>query len=210
MEEINVAPQCMSLQASGKGIPQGLLSGGEVLRFSGALRLTYAWATAQLLSSAKLHFANSLKTLPKLRFFSSFNGVEFTEVPASAKALQHNLAEISYTFPRRICPVALRIEVEAPEEISLAQIALMRCAEHSEPSGSADLTTILQNGAPLAGFRPEILEYEVETLEHIAAASAENAGITVLPTENAAYIHTISENQRTKKQYVLRLKERRN
>ncbi len=210
MEEINVAPQCMSLQASGKGNPQGLLSGGEVLRFSGALRLTYAWATAQLLSSAKLHFANSLKTPPKLRFFSSFNGVEFTEVPASAKALQHNLAEISYTFPRRICPVALRIEVEAPEEISLAQIALMRCAEHSEPSGSADLTTILQNGAPLAGFRPEILEYEVETLEHIAAASAENAGITVLPTENAAYIHTISENQRTKKQYVLRLKERRN
>lgn len=208
--QTNVAPQCMSLQADREGNLQGLLDGSKVWKVSGALRLTFSWATAQLLSGAELHFAESMENPPEVRFFHSFNGIEFTEIPANAKALQHDLTKIAYTFEPKICPVALQLRLEAHEEISLAQIALMRQDGQTEPSGNADLSMILLNGTPLAGFIPEKLEYEVDTLKNISAAAAENAGITVLTTQNAAYIRTISENQRAKKQYVLRLKERRN
>lgn len=179
--------------------------------------LTFAWDTAQLLSSVNLYYYydNCCAYPESISFKYSLNGTDFTQIEVDVKQVEtYSLgAEYTYTFKNIINPVALQITFTQQDGttgnhcVGLTEAEIMTFAGQVEVNSSGALQQIIVDEHPLDNFAAETYTYEVtgsaETANVTASAKA-NAGITILPcVNNVVRILTVSEDGADARTYEL-------
>ena len=185
---------------------------------SATAAITMTWATAQTLSGINLYYRldNSCNHPEKIVFSYSLNGTEFIEVGA----VESQMADVSvsygsayhYELEQVINPVALKVTFTQQNGTSgycvgLYEIECMTYAASFAMNSSADLSGIAVDGTAIPGFAADTLAYEAEG-GAVEAATAVNAGITVLPTyEGVVRVLTVSEDGTTSRTYEITMAE---
>ncbi|MBQ8856520.1 MAG: DUF4982 domain-containing protein [Lachnospiraceae bacterium] len=235
-ESTNVAPQYLTLEqdiASGyqsdvlTSITNGTLKPGDNTSErwtnwsnrtnSAEATLTLTWATAQMISSVNLYYYydNCCAYPESLEFSYSLDGQNYTVIGHTAEQVEtYSLgAKYTYTFDEPINPVGLKVKLTQQNGTSgsncvgLTELEVMTYAASMEYNTSADLSAITVDGTAIEGFAADTLAYEVAS-ENVAAETAVNAGITVLPKyESVVRVLTISEDGNAAKTYILTLTE---
>ena len=179
--------------------------------------ITLTWATAHNLSEVNLYYRldGSCKHPASVTFSYSLNGIDFVEVGATetqitGMSINYGSA-YNYTLDKVINPVALRVTFTQQNGTSsgycvgLYEIEAMTYAAELEYNASADLSGITVDGAAISGFSANTLHYQASG-STVAAATAVNAGITVLPANDGVVrILTVSEDGTASKTYEVTL-----
>ena len=186
---------------------------------SATAAITLTWATAQTLSDINLYYRldNSCKHPEKIVFSYSLNGTEFFEVGAEESQMTDASVNYGsayhYALEQVINPVALKVTFTQQNGTSsgycvgLYEIECMTYAASFTMNGSADLSGITVDGTALPGFAADTLTYEAEN-GAVAAATAVNAGITVLPAyEGVVRVLTVSEDGTAARTYEITMAE---
>lgn len=174
--------------------------------------ITFTWATAQLISSANLYYFtdNYSAALPAdVTFEYSLNGTDFTNISYQDVTPTAGFTKTEYVFDQVINPVALRITFteQSGRCVGLTEAEIMTYAGKVEVNTSADLSGITVDGTAVSGFDADTLAYTASGSE-VAATTAVNAGITVLPADdNVVRILTISEDGSAQKTYAITLEQ---
>lgn len=182
--------------------------------------LTFTWATAHMLSGVNIYYYyDNCCAYPENVVFSySLNGVDYTEIKATASQVEtYNLgAQYSYTFEKPINPVGLKITftqkngTSGSNCVGVTEIEVMTYVAELEYNTSADLSGITVDNTAVENFEANKLAYEKEG-QIVAATTAANAGITVLPEyEGVVRILTISEDGKAVKTYEVTVGEEEN
>ena len=184
---------------------------------SATATLTMVWATAHMISSVNIYYYyDSCCAYPESIAFSySLNGVDYTEIEASAELVEsYSLgAQYTYTFAEVVNPVGLKITftqqsgTSGSNCVGVTELEVMTYAAALEYNTSADLSGITVDGTAIDGFAADTLAYEASG-STVAATAAANAGITVLPAyEGVVRILTISEDGTATKTYEVTVGE---
>ena len=179
--------------------------------------LTFRWDTAQLLSGVNLYYYyDSCSAYPEAIAFSySLNGTDFVPVDYTSEQVEsYSLgAHYSYTFAQSVNPVALKITftqqggVSGSHCVGITEAEIMTYAGKLEYQSSAALSAITVDGTPLADFDVGTLAYTAAGSD-VAAESAVNAGITILPAKDGVVrILTVSEDGSDGRTYEVTLSD---
>lgn len=182
---------------------------------SATATLTFTWATAQMLSGVNLYYYyDSCCAYPeKLEFKYSLNGIDYQTIEATAELEDSaKLGDLySYTFEKPINPVALQMVftqqggTSGAHCVGLIEAEIMTYAASFTYNSSAALSELAVDGTALSGFAPETYEYTAYG-QTVTAASASNAGITVLPAYNGVVrVLTVSEDGSAARTYSVTL-----
>lgn len=177
--------------------------------------LTMTWATAHAINSVNLYYYyDNCCAYPESIVFSySLNGVDYTEIEATATQVEtYSLgAQYAYTFAEVVSPVGLRVTftqqngTSGSNCVGLTEMEVMTYAASLEYSTSADLSGITVDGTAVSGFAADTLAYEAAG-SAVAATTDANAGITVLPVyDSVVRILTVSEDGSAAKTYSVTL-----
>ena len=177
--------------------------------------LTFTWATAQMLSGVNLYYYydNCCAYPESLEFRYSLNGSEYQVIEATAQEVESAQlgALYSYTFETPVNPVALQMVftqqggTSGAHCVGLIEAEIMTYAASFTYNSSADLSELAVDGTALSGFAPETYEYTAYG-QTVTAASASNAGITVLPAYNGVVrILTVAEDGSAAQTYSVTL-----
>ena len=175
--------------------------------------LTLFWNTAVLLSHVNLYYYydNCCAYPEAIEFSYSLGGDEYTVIGHTAQQVEtYNLgAKYTYTFDEPINPIYLRVKLtqqggtSGSHCVGLTELETMTYAASFERNTSADLSSITVDGTAVPGFAADTLAYETE-YGTVAATTAVNAGITVLPAyEGVVRILTVSEDNSAAKTYAV-------
>lgn len=178
---------------------------------SATATLTLTWATAHMLSGVNIYYYyDNCCAYPESIVFSySLNGVDYTEIEATAKLVEsYSLgAQYTYTFAEVVNPVGLKVTFTQQSGttgsncVGVTEFEVMTYAASLEYNTSADLSGITVGGTAIDGFNADTLTYEAES-GTVAATTDANAGITVLPVyKGVVRILTISEDGSATKTY---------
>lgn len=179
---------------------------------SNTASITFTWATAQLISSANLYYFtdNHSAALPAdVTFAYSLNGTDFNDIGYQDVTPTAGFTKTEYVFNQVINPVALRITFteQSGHCVGLTEAEIMTYAGKVEVNTLADLSGITVDGTAISGFDADTLAYTASGSE-VAATTAVNAGITVLPADdNVVRILTISEDGSAQKTYAVTLEQ---
>lgn len=175
--------------------------------------ITFTWATAQLISSANLYYFtdNHSAALPAdVTFEYSLNGTDFTNIGYQDVTPTAGFTKTEYVFDQVINPVALRITFteQSGHCVGLTEAEIMTYAGKVEVNTSADLSSITVDGTAISGFDADTLAYTASGSQ-VAATTAVNAGITVLPADDSGVVRilTVSEDGSAQKTYVVTLEQ---
>ena len=182
---------------------------------SATATLTFTWATAQMLSGVNLYYYyDSCCAYPeKLEFKYSLNGIDYQTIEATAELEDSaKLGDLySYTFEKPINPVALQMVftqqggTSGAHCVGLIEAEIMTYAASFTYNSSAALSELAVDGTALSGFAPETYEYTAYG-QTVTAASASNAGITVLPAyKGVVRVLTVSEDGSAARTYSVTL-----
>lgn len=177
---------------------------------SSTASITFAWATAQLISSVNLYYFtdNYSASLPSaVKFEYSLNGNDFTEIEYEDVTPTAGFTKTEYVFDQVINPVALRITLtqQSGKCVGLTEAEVMSYAGGVEANASADLSGISVDGTSVNGFVADTLEYEASG-SVVDAVTSVNAGITILPAQDhVVRILTISEDGSATRTYAVTL-----
>lgn len=182
---------------------------------SATATLTFTWATAQMLSGVNLYYYyDSCSAYPEsLEFRYSLNGIDYQTIEATAELVQSaGLGALySYTFETPVNPVALQMVftqqggISGDHCVGVIEAEIMTYAASFTYNSSADLSELAVDGTALSGFAPETYEYTAYG-QTVTAASASNAGITVLPAYNGVVrILTVAEDGSAAQTYSVTL-----
>lgn len=177
--------------------------------------LTFTWATAQMLSGVNLYYYydNCCAYPESLEFRYSLNGREYQVIEATAQKVESAQlgALYSYTFKTPINPVALQMVftqqggTSGAHCVGLIEAEIMTYAASFTYNSSADLSELAVDGTELSGFVPDLYKYTAYG-QTVTAASAVNAGITVLPVYNGVVrVLTVSEDGSAAQTYSVTL-----
>ena len=177
--------------------------------------LTFTWATAQMLSGVNLYYYydNCCAYPESLEFRYSLNGSEYQVIEATAQKVESAQlgALYSYTFKTPVNPVALQMVftqqggTSGDHCVGVIEAEIMTYAASFTYNSSADLSELAVDGTELSGFAPETYEYTAYG-QTVTAASASNAGITVLPAYNGVVrILTVAEDGSAAQTYSVTL-----
>ena len=173
--------------------------------------ITFTWATAQLISSANLYYFtdNHSAALPAdVTFEYSLNGTDFTNIGYQDVTPTAGFTKTEYVFDQVINPVALRITFteQSGHCVGLTEAEIMTYAGKVEVNTSADLSSITVDGTAISGFDADTLAYTASGSQ-VAATTAVNAGITVLPADDSGVVRilTTSEDGSAAKTYAVTL-----
>ena len=177
--------------------------------------LTFTWATAQMLSGVNLYYYydNCCAYPESLEFRYSLNGSEYQVIEATAQEVESAQlgALYSYTFETPVNPVALQMVftqqggTTGAHCVGLIEAEIMTYAASFTYNSSADLSELAVDGTVLSGFAPDLYEYTAYG-QTVTAASAVNAGITVLPVYNGVVrVLTVSEDGSAAQTYSVTL-----
>lgn len=177
--------------------------------------LTFTWATAQMLSGVNLYYYydNCCAYPESLEFRYSLNGSEYQVIEATAKEVASAQlgALYSYTFKTPVNPVALQMVftqqggTSGAHCVGLIEAEIMTYAASFTYNSSAALSELAVDGTALSGFAPDLYEYTAYG-QTVTAASAVNAGITVLPVYNGVVqVLTVSEDGSAAQTYSVTL-----
>lgn len=182
---------------------------------SATATLTFTWATAQMLSGVNLYYYydNCCAYPESLEFRYSLNGSDYQTIEATAE-LEDSAklgALYSYTFEKPINPVALQMVftqqggTSGAHCVGLIEAEIMTYAASFTYNSSAALSELAVDGTELSGFVPDLYEYTAYG-QTVTAASAVNAGITVLPVYNGVVrVLTVSEDGSAAQTYSVTL-----
>lgn len=182
---------------------------------SATATLTFTWATAQMLSGVNLYYYydNCCAYPESLEFRYSLNGREYQVIEATAQKVESAQlgALYSYTFKTPINPVALQMVftqqggTSGAHCVGLIEAEIMTYAASFTYNSSADLSELAVDGTELSGFVPDLYKYTAYG-QTVTAASAVNAGITVLPVYNGVVrVLTVSEDGSAAQTYSVTL-----
>ena len=179
--------------------------------------LTLTWATAQMVSGVNLYYYydNCCAYPESLEFSYSLNGQDYSVVAHTAQQVEsYSLgAMYTYTFDKPINPVGLKVKLTQQSGTSgdhcvgLTELEVMSYAASFHMNTAADLSEITVDNVAVEGFAADTLAYEVAN-GTVAATSAANAGVTVLPEyEGVVRILTVSEDGNEAKIYELTIEK---
>ena len=182
---------------------------------SATATLTFTWATAQMLSGVNLYYYydNCCAYPESLEFRYSLNGSEYQLIEATAQEVESAQlgALYSYTFETPVNPVALQMVftqqggTTGAHCVGLIEAEIMTYAASFTYNSSAALSELAVDGTALSGFAPETYEYTAYG-QTVTAASASNAGITVLPAyKGVVRVLTVSEDGSAARTYSVTL-----
>lgn len=181
---------------------------------SNTATLTMTWATAQMIDSVNLYYRyDSCCAKPESVVFSySADGTNYTKVEATESEIDatvSNGAAYTYKFANPVNPIGLRVKftqqsgTSGTNCVGLYEMEVMTYAAQLEYNTGCNLSEITVDGTAIDSFSADTLKYEATGLE-VAAATAENAGITVLPVhEGVVRVLTISEDGSKTKTYEI-------
>ena len=178
---------------------------------SDSATLTMTWATAQTISSVNLYYYfDGCCAYPEaLEFSYSLNGQDYQVIGHTAEKIEtYSLGAMwTYTFEKPINPVGLKVKLTQQNGttgnncVGLTELEVMTYAASFTTNTSADLSGITVDGSSIPGFIADTLSYEAHG-SAVAATTAVNAGITVLPVyEGVVRILTVSEDGSASKVY---------
>lgn len=184
---------------------------------SATAALTFQWDTAQMIGSVNLYYYyDSCAAKPEsVTFEYSLDGSTYKEIDATETLVEtYNLgAEYTYTFAKPVNPVALRMTLTQQNGttgkncVALTEAEIMTFAGKVTANSSANLSAISVDGTALDGFSADTTKYTASGSK-VTAASADNAGITVLPAaDGVVRILTVSEDGTAEKTYAVTLEQ---